>query len=71
MSVPRDLEEGVEKIPKVNVYNIDDISRIDDINKELRVKRMKSINYIIDNSINEYLQWYKLRSISNDIVYIK
>lgn len=71
MSVPRDLEEGVEKIPKVNVYNIDDISRIDDINKELRVKRMKSFNYIIDNSINEYLQWYKLRSISNDIVDIK
>lgn len=70
MAVPRDVEVEVGLQENINVYNIDEISEVDDENKQLRSLRMKEYKYILDKYIVEYEKWINLRDISpiiNDI----
>ena len=71
MSVPMDVDKNVTLINRVSVYNIDEISKIEDENKELRVNRMNSKRYIVDKYIKEYTDWIKLRNISSVIQELK
>ncbi|MBE6049076.1 MAG: glutamyl-tRNA reductase [Clostridium sp.] len=64
MSVPMDVHKDVALLDRIVVYNIDEISKIEDENKSLRVERMNSKKYIVDKYIKEYGAWVKLRSIS-------
>lgn len=64
MSVPMDVHKDVALLDRVNVYNIDEISKIEDENKSLRVERMNSNKYIVEKYIKEFVDWMKLRSIS-------
>lgn len=64
LSVPRDVEELVKEIENVYLYDIDDVSSIDDKNKELRKEIMISNKYIIDRSIHKFNEWKKQRKIS-------
>lgn len=64
MAVPRDVEETIEDIDNIQVYNIDNISAIDDENKALRIERMKEWNFIIDKYLCQYEAWDSLREIA-------
>lgn len=71
LAVPRDVAEDVSDIERTEVYNIDDISSINDENKKLRVEKMKENKYIIDKYFDEYDEWIKLRGVSEKIQKVK
>lgn len=71
LALPRDVSEEVKNINRVTVYNIDEISKVDDINKELRVQRMKEFYYLIDEYIEVYNNWRRLREVTPYIINLK
>ncbi|MBD7911658.1 MULTISPECIES: glutamyl-tRNA reductase [Clostridium] len=71
MAVPRDVDEDLINIDRVKVFNIDEISKIEDDNRSLRVQRMNSYRYIIEKYIKEYDEWIKLRKLSPTIRNLK
>lgn len=64
MAVPRDIEPEVGLLERAEVYNIDEISNIEDENRFLRLQRMNEYKYIIYEFINEYEDWKSLRELS-------
>lgn len=71
MAVPRDVDEELAKLHRVKIYNIDEISKVEDENRTLRVEKMNSFRFIIDKYIEEYDEWAKLRKLSPIIREIK
>lgn len=67
LAIPRDIDEKVSKLPNIEILHIDEISKIDDENKELRKDRMRKYKYIVKEAIDEYIAWEKLRDLSNVI----
>ena len=61
----------MEIIKELELYDIDDISAMDDVNKKLRNERMQYFKYITNDAIKEYIDWKKLRGISPHIKNIK
>ena len=70
MAVPRDVEENINN-EKIKVFNIDEISIIDDKNKALRLERMKEHTYIIDEYLCQFNSWIAVREIAPVIKEIK
>lgn len=68
LSLPRDVEESIKNIENVYLYDIDEVSSIDDKNKEIRKEIMISNRYIIHKSIDRFNEWSKQRKI---VPYIK
>lgn len=64
LALPRDVSEDVNKLDRVIVYNIDEISKIDDENKDLRREKMNEFYYLIDEHIDTYNKWRSLRKVS-------
>lgn len=64
MAVPRDVEAEVASIDKISMFNIDEISIIDDENKALRVERMNMYKYKIDEYIYEFKNWLSIREVT-------
>ncbi len=71
LAVPRDFDEELEKVSRIKVYNIDDISVINDKNEQLRIQRMNHNKYILKQYFYEYIEWLKLRSITEHIKELK
>lgn len=71
LAIPRDIDKEVLELERIEGYNIDEISKIDDKNKVLRMERMNQYEYIINDSINEYIKWLELRTLSPEIKKIK
>lgn len=64
LALPRDVDEKVKEYTRVNLYDIDDISSIDDDNKKLRKERMLKFKDIINAYIEEYFNWKDIRNIA-------
>ncbi len=64
LALPRDVSEDVKYINRVYVYNIDEISKIDDENKDLRRDRMYEYYYLIDEYLEGYNKWRSLREVT-------
>ena len=71
LAVPRDIHKDVLSLERIIGYNIDEISKIDDNNKLLRNERMKEYEYIVNDSIKEYINWLEVRKLSPIIKDIK
>lgn len=71
LAVPRDVDKELSDYNRVILRDIDEISRIDDKNKIIRKERMKEYKYIIEESIEDYINWLKVREISSKIKAIK
>lgn len=67
LALPRDVEESIGSISRVRLYDIDEISSMDDENKELRKDRMIENKKIIGDYVEEYVTWKSLRRISGII----
>ncbi|MCQ2968759.1 MAG: glutamyl-tRNA reductase [Clostridium sp.] len=67
LAMPRDISPKLESYERVQLLDIDKISKLDDENKYLRVKRMQENKHIIDKYIKEYMNWLNLRSVTNYI----
>lgn len=71
LALPRDVDEKVKEYTRVSLYDIDDISSIDDENKKLRKERMIQFKNIINEYIEEYFNWKDIRNISHVIQEMK
>ncbi|MGG5462002.1 glutamyl-tRNA reductase [Clostridium sp. B9] len=71
LAVPRDVDKELSDYNRVILRDIDEISRIDDKNKIIRKERMEEYKYIVEESIEEYINWLKVREISSKIRAIK
>lgn len=71
LAVPRDVDKELAKIERVILKDIDEISKIDDKNKQIRKDRMEEYKHIVEESIEEFLNWLKIREISSRIRNIK
>ncbi|MEJ8555286.1 glutamyl-tRNA reductase [Tepidibacter sp. Z1-5] len=57
IALPRDVEESVGELSNINVYDIDDLKKISDENEQRRIELSKVAKNIIDDSIDEFLEW--------------
>ena len=71
LALPRDVAKEIGDYKRIKLYDIDDISSMDDINKKLRDERMQYFKYITNDFIEEFTEWKKLRAISPYIRDIK
>jgi glutamyl-tRNA reductase len=67
LALPRDIDYSLKAYERVILYDIDDISKLDDENKKLRLDKMKAHRYIIDDSLKQYREWLDIRQVSNYI----
>ena len=71
LAMPRDIDEKIKEYSRVELYDIDEISSIDDENKNLRKERMLEFKYIIKEFIDNYIKWKNLREVSSVIKNMK
>ncbi|MEG0794813.1 MAG: glutamyl-tRNA reductase [Bacilli bacterium] len=71
LALPRDVAREIGEYKRVDLYDIDTISSMDDANKKLRLERMQEFKYITNDAIKEFTDWKKLRGISPYIKKIK
>lgn len=67
LALPRDVDEKIKEYTRVNLYDIDDISSIDDENKKLRKERMLQFKNIINEYIEGYFNWKDIRDVAHVI----
>ena len=67
LAMPRDIDPQLQNYERVQLLDIDKISKLDDKNKHLRMERMQKNKYIIDKYIKEYMNWLNLRCVTNYI----
>lgn len=71
LAIPRDIDEKINELNNIDLFNIDDISLMDDENKSLRKEKMSQYKFIIDDYIKEYLTWKDTRGLSSIIEAMK
>lgn len=71
LALPRDIDDNIKKYNRVTLYDIDTISVMDDYNKKYRIARMNNYKYILNEYIEEYMEWKTLRAISPHISKMK
>ena len=71
LAVPRDVDEEIDKMSRVELYNIDKISAINDENKKHRVDRMIENKYILNKYLKEFYEWQMIRDIAPEIKKLK
>lgn len=71
LAIPRDVDRDVSDVNGVEVYDIDDISSIDEENKIKRKEKMEKYRYIIQKYMKEFLKWQRFNELSPEIQKIK
>lgn len=71
LAMPRDVDEKIKDFSRIKLFDIDEISSIDDENKNLRRERMLQYKNIIKEHINNFSEWKNLREISDIIKSMK
>ena len=66
LAVPRDVEEEVNRIDNVYLYNIDDLKRIVDENMRLRQNELEGCSAIIDTAAGNFMAWLVNEKIKNE-----
>lgn len=64
LAMPRDVDEEISYYERVKLYNIDDVSRLDDENKELRKERMKAHKYLVKEYLEDFMTWMSTREVA-------
>ncbi len=71
MAVPRDVESLVYDMENVIIYDTDGIGKLKDVSLQKRTSIMEQNKYLIDEYINEYSSWKKVKELSPFIQKIK
>lgn len=71
LAVPRDVDVEVYKLPNVKVIDIDQVHKMDTINKEFRISKMQENYHIIDKYVDEFIDWLEFRQYKNLIMDMK
>lgn len=71
LAMPRDIDGKIKEFKRVRLYDIDEISSMDDENKNLRKERMLKYKSIIENYVIDFFEWKNIREVSTVIRSIK
>lgn len=71
LALPRDVEEKVLAMPKIEVYDIDRISVIDDENRRKRKEIMENNKYIIERYVRKFIECMELKEVGPHIKKLK
>lgn len=71
LAMPRDVDEEIANFEDVKLYNIDELSLLDDENKKLRKERMDEYKWVINKYLKEFENWKCTRDLSPMIQKLK
>jgi glutamyl-tRNA reductase len=71
LSVPRSISENVEMIPGVMLYNVDQITEKTSSVLKIREEAIASVERLVDESLNEFLNWSQEMMVSPTIKLLK
>lgn len=71
LSVPRAIQESVELVPGVMLYNIDEIEERASEVLNVRQQAMEGVLEILDETVNEFLTWSQEAAVSPTIKLLK
>ncbi|MEO6837989.1 MAG: glutamyl-tRNA reductase [Ginsengibacter sp.] len=61
LSLPCNVEAGVNDLPNIKVMHVDQISKLKDENLKKRAAEIPKAKNIIDSQIQEFIQWHEMR----------
>jgi len=61
IALPRDIDQNVEELPGVHLYNIDDLKRVIDKNLNLRENEVTKAEAIIEEEKYNFQRWLRER----------
>ncbi len=64
---PRNAESSIGEIPNVEYVCVDDLEKIVSENRRLRMIEFDAAQKILQEGIDEFLQWYRMDDIAKDI----
>ena len=71
IAVPRDVEPEIAEIPGVTLYDIDDLQQVIDNNLEERRKAAILAEEIIEEQLNDFINWLAFRYVAPTITALK
>ncbi len=71
IAVPRNIEPAVIDTENVYLYNVDNLKNIAEANMRGRIQELEKANRIIDEDVEEFVNWYDELSIAPTITVIK
>lgn len=71
ISVPRDIDPDVNKLDNVYLYDIDDLQKVVESNKEERLKAAKIGEAIIEEEKSQFLHWISTLEVTPTIAELK
>lgn len=67
MAVPRDLDEQIKDLPDVYLYNLGDLARVIDENRQVRLAAAAQAETTIMAKADEYAEWLEARKAAHTI----
>lgn len=64
LALPRDIDEDLKENNRVTLLDIDDISKLDVDNKKLRNDKMNEYKFLLEEYLEEYINWLNIREIT-------
>ena len=61
LSIPYNVEVAAQILPNITLVNVDELSKIKDATLQKRVAEIPKAKVIIDEHINEFLDWHQMR----------
>ncbi len=61
LSIPYNVEIAAKELPNITLINVDELSRIKDITLQKREAEVPKAKAIIEEHIDDFLQWHRLR----------
>jgi glutamyl-tRNA reductase len=61
LSIPFNVEAAVGELPHINLVNVDELSKVQDETLQNRLGEVPKAIAIIDEHMEEFLYWYKMR----------
>lgn len=71
LSVPRSVDQGIEKIPGVILYNIEDLNKKTSEAHQRRIEAIPHVKQIVNESVEDFSNWAKEMEVSPTIHKIK
>jgi len=62
LSIPNNVEASAKTLPHIILANVDDLSRINDVTLQKRLAEVPKAKEIIATHIDEFIDWYEMRS---------
>lgn len=71
IAVPRDIDPQVRNVYNAFLYDIDDLQSVVDDNAERRNTEAEKVESIVENEVNQFLQWYQSLAVTPTITQLR